>query len=86
MTQEKKKNGFSVFLDELSRSSFLVTLLAIVTGLLLGGILVAVTTIDVYTAMKVSLWEGCSGFSKRHHRSFPEWGWSDHSPGDCSFL
>ncbi len=58
MTQEKKKNGFSIFLDELSRSSFLVTLLAIVTGLLLGGILVAVTTIDVYAAMKVSFWEG----------------------------
>ena len=58
MTQEKKKNGLAIFLDELSRSSFMVTLLAIVTGLLLGGLLAAVTTIDVYTAMKVSFWEG----------------------------
>jgi general nucleoside transport system permease protein len=58
MSQEPKKKGFAIFLDELSRSSFLVTLLAILTGLLLGGILVAVTTIDVYTAMKVSFWEG----------------------------
>src|SRR5512136_1432099 len=58
MTQDKKKKAFSIFLEELSRSSFLVTLLAIVTGLLLGGILVAVTTVDVYTAMKESFWSG----------------------------
>jgi ABC-type uncharacterized transport system permease subunit len=58
MSQEPKKNAFLIFLDELSRSSFLVTFLAIFTGLLLGGILVAVTTVDVYTAMKVSIWDG----------------------------
>jgi ABC-type uncharacterized transport system permease subunit len=58
MSQEPKKNAFSIFLDELSHSSFLVTLLAIITGLILGGFLVAITTLDVYAAMKVSFWDG----------------------------
>ena len=62
MTTEKpqstKKNGFAIFLEELSRSSFLVIFLAILTGIILGGVLVAVTTTEVYAAFKVSIWAG----------------------------
>lgn len=56
--QVSKKNGFSIFWDEFSSSSILVIFLAILTGVILGGVLVAVTTPEVYAAFKVSLWDG----------------------------
>jgi simple sugar transport system permease protein len=56
--QEKTKNGFSIFWDEFSRSNITVIFLAIVTGILLGGVLVAATTTEVYAAFRVSLWDG----------------------------
>lgn len=46
----EKKNAFGIFLQELTRGSLLVPILAILTGLLLGGLIVAVTTESVYTA------------------------------------
>lgn len=51
------KKFASVFLDEISRSPLTVTVLAIFTGLLLGGLLVVVTSEDVYAAARVSVWE-----------------------------
>lgn len=56
--QEAKKNGFSIFWDEFSRSNITVIFLAIMTGIIIGGILVAATTSEVYAAFDVSLWEG----------------------------
>ncbi|MCW5875728.1 MAG: ABC transporter permease [Anaerolineales bacterium] len=47
---DKKKNAFGIFLEELTRGSLLIPVLAIVSGLLLGGLIVAVTTESVYTA------------------------------------
>ncbi len=60
-TEEKpqiKKNSFAIFLDEISRSNTTVIFLAIITGVILGGVLVAVTTTEVYAAFKVSFWGG----------------------------
>ncbi len=57
-TTEHKNKSLSVFWDEFSRSSFLVIFLAILTGILLGGVLVAATTNEVYAAFRVSFWSG----------------------------
>ncbi|MBC8496308.1 MAG: hypothetical protein H8D37_01480, partial [Chloroflexi bacterium] len=45
-----KKDAGRIFLEEVSKSPLTVTILAIFSGLLLGGLLVAVTTEDVYAA------------------------------------
>lgn len=62
MSEEKvpvqKKNSFAIFLDELSRNSMTVIVLAILTGIVLGGVLVAFTSDSVYAAFNVSIWEG----------------------------
>ncbi len=52
-----KKDAGKIFLDEVSKSPLTVTILAIVTGLLLGGLLVAVTTEEVYATFGESPWE-----------------------------
>ncbi|MBN2503187.1 MAG: ABC transporter permease [Anaerolineales bacterium] len=46
---EKKRDFGKTFLEEVRKSSLTVTFLAIVTGLLLGGLLAALTTEGVYT-------------------------------------
>jgi ABC-type uncharacterized transport system permease subunit len=56
--QEAKKSGFSIFWEEFSSSNITVIILAIVTGIVLGGILVAATTSEVYAAFDVSFWDG----------------------------
>ncbi|MCW5878389.1 MAG: ABC transporter permease [Anaerolineales bacterium] len=53
-TSSKKKTAFGIFLEELTRGSLLVPILAIVTGLLLGGLIVALTTEQVYTTWSES--------------------------------
>ncbi len=53
---ETKKNAFQVFWEEFSKSSLTLTILAIFTGLLLGGLLVALTTEEVYTTFRTSPW------------------------------
>jgi len=55
-----KKDFFKVFLDELSRSSITIILLAIFIGLLLGGILAVATTPEIYAHFNNSLGEGIS--------------------------
>lgn len=58
-TQPKKnKDAGKIFLEEVSKSPLTVTILAIISGLILGGLLVAVTTEEVYQAFGVSFWEG----------------------------
>ncbi len=59
-TTENKNKSLSVFWDEFSRSNILVIILAIFTGILLGGVLVAITTNEVYAAFRVSIWSGLS--------------------------
>lgn len=54
----KKKDAGKIFIEEVSKSPLTVTFLAIITGLLLGGILVAATSENVYAAFKVSFWGG----------------------------
>jgi simple sugar transport system permease protein len=56
--QEDKKDAGKIFLEEVAESPLTVTILAIFTGLLLGGLLVAVTTEAVYEAFEVSFWQG----------------------------
>lgn len=56
--QVTKKNGLAVFWEEFSSSSFLLIFLAILTGIILGGVLVAATTPEVYAAFKISFWGG----------------------------
>lgn len=52
-----KKGTFAIFLEELQRSPVMVTILAIVSGLLLGGLIVAISTQEVYTTWSQSPWE-----------------------------
>lgn len=56
--QKKKQNALGIFFEELSKSSGMVTFLAILTGILLSGLLVAITTVDVYDAFSISFWAG----------------------------
>ena len=56
--QDSKKKSLAVFWEEFSRSSFLVILLAVFTGIVLGGVLVAITTNEVYAAFRISFWSG----------------------------
>ena len=63
MTKEpspKKENFVSVFLEEVSRSSLTIIVLAIFTGFLLGGILAAGTTPEIFDAFEVSFGKGIS--------------------------
>ncbi|MCX6078954.1 MAG: ABC transporter permease [Chloroflexi bacterium] len=55
---KQKQSSFSIFLEELSRNSMTVTVLAIVTGLLAGGLIAAVTTEGVYAAFRISIFDG----------------------------
>ncbi len=54
----KKKDAGKIFLEEASKSPLTLTILAIFSGLLLGGLLVAVTSVEVYQAFDISFWEG----------------------------
>jgi ABC-type uncharacterized transport system permease subunit len=55
---EKKPNAFTIFLEEIEHSSLTVTILAILTGILIGGLLAAVTSSEMYDAFAISPWEG----------------------------
>ncbi|MCJ7626073.1 MAG: ABC transporter permease [Anaerolineaceae bacterium] len=52
-----KKDAGTIFFDEVSKSPIAVTILAILTGLILGGVLIAATSEDVYAAFNVSVWK-----------------------------
>lgn len=49
-TQETKPGYFSIFLEELTNQSLLIPILAIFTGFVLGGLLIAITAEEVYAA------------------------------------
>lgn len=56
--KQNKPSGIAIFFNELSKSSGLVTFLAILTGILISGLLVAMTTVEVYDAFSISFWGG----------------------------
>lgn len=55
---ENKPNAFAIFLEEIQHSSWVVTILAILTGIILGGLLAALTSVEMYSAFAISPWEG----------------------------
>lgn len=59
-TQETgKKNAVAIFFSEVSKGSWLIPVLAIITGLVLGGLIVMITTEGMYTAFGDGhVWEG----------------------------
>ncbi len=52
--RKAKKSAVGIFFEEVGRSSLIVPVLAILSGLLLGGIIVALSTEDVYRLWSVS--------------------------------
>lgn len=52
--QEQPKNFLGTFMHEVTRGSLLIPILAIITGLLIGGFFVAITTEEVYTTWSQS--------------------------------
>jgi simple sugar transport system permease protein len=52
--QKEKKSPISIFFEEVSQSSLIVPILAIVSGLLLGGLIIALSTEEVYTVWSES--------------------------------
>ena len=54
----KKPNSISIFIEELRRNSLTVTVLAIISGLMAGGLIAAVTTEGVYAAFNLSFFDG----------------------------
>jgi ABC-type uncharacterized transport system permease subunit len=55
---KQKRDAGRIFLEEVSKSPLTVTILAIISGLILGGLTVAITTEEVYQAFDISIWEG----------------------------
>ena len=62
--EEKPKKGkisaIGIFFEEVSRSSLIVPILAIFSGLLLGGVIVALSTEEVYTVWSESPFQAIS--------------------------
>ncbi len=56
----EKKNFFTIFYEELSKNSLTIIILSIISGFILGGILVIVTSPEVYQAFGRSFGEGLS--------------------------
>ena len=54
----EKKNFLKIFYEEISKSSLTIIILAIFTGLLLGGIIACATTKEIYDAFGESFWTG----------------------------
>ena len=55
---EIKKNPVKIFFEEVSKNSITIIFLAIFTGLVLGGILAAATSVEIYEAFGSSFGEG----------------------------
>ena len=53
-SQEKKKSFLQVFLEEVSSQSVLIPILAVITGLLIGAIIIILTTEEFYAAWGIS--------------------------------
>jgi simple sugar transport system permease protein len=53
-TKVEKKSAISIFFEEVRQSSLIVPILAIICGLLLGGLIIALSTEEVYTVWSES--------------------------------
>lgn len=53
-----RKYFWNILSDELAKSSFLLVILAVFSGLILGGIVIILTTQEVYTAFGISFIDG----------------------------
>ena len=53
-----KKNFLKIFYEEVSKSSFTIIILAIFTGLILGGVIACATTKEIYDAFGESFTTG----------------------------
>ena len=58
--KSEKKNFLSIFFEEVSKSSLTVIILSVISGFILGGVLVIVTSPEVYQAFGISLLNGLS--------------------------
>ncbi len=54
----EKKNFFKIFYEEISKSSLTIIILAVLTGLILGGIIACATTKEIYEAFGESFLTG----------------------------
>jgi len=59
-THTEKRNFISVFYEELSKSSLTIIILSIISGFIMGGILVILTSPEVYKAFGTSFIAGIS--------------------------
>jgi simple sugar transport system permease protein len=50
LDKQQKKSGISIFFEEVTKGSFLVPILAIISGLIIGGLIVMLTTEGMYAA------------------------------------
>ncbi|UCF60990.1 MAG: ABC transporter permease [Anaerolineaceae bacterium] len=66
----EKKSAISIFFEEVSQSSLIVPILAIISGLLLGGLLVALSSEDVYTMWTVNPLQAISNGFKAAWESY----------------
>jgi ABC-type uncharacterized transport system permease subunit len=69
-TKEEKKSAISIFFEEVRQSSLIVPILAIISGLLLGGIIVALSTESVYTVWSESPLQAISNCFKAAGESY----------------
>ncbi|MFV2044962.1 MAG: ABC transporter permease [Anaerolineales bacterium] len=68
--KEEKKSAISIFFEEVSQSSLIVPILAIIMGLLLGGLIVALSTEEVYTVWSESPLQAISNGFKAAGESY----------------
>lgn len=57
-THSGSKNFFSIFYEEISKSSLTIIILSILSGFIMGGLLVIVTSPEVYKAFSISFAQG----------------------------
>jgi ABC-type uncharacterized transport system permease subunit len=69
-TKEEKKSAISIFFEEVRQSSLIVPILAIISGLLLGGLIVALSTESVYTVWSESPLQAISNGFKAAGESY----------------
>lgn len=70
ITKVEKKSAISIFFEEVSQSSLIVPILAIIMGLLIGGIIVALSSEEVYTTWSESPLQAISNGFKAAGESY----------------
>ena len=68
--KEEKKSALSIFFAEVSQSSMIVPILAIIMGLLLGGLIIALSSEEVYSVWSESPLQAISNGFKAAGESY----------------